>query len=590
MIADKREIFKSDRYRWIYVPADGGKAADVASWSGVPRPVAEIIAKKGIESRQELEVFLNMPLSALLNPFGLMNMDKAASRLADAVERRERICIYGDYDVDGITSTAALYLFLKKLGADVVYYIPNRLEEGYGLNNDAVSDIASRGVKLLVTVDCGIGAEKEVEAAASCGLDVIITDHHQPSENIPKKAWAIINPMQRGDTYSFKSLSGVGVAFKVIMALRYVLRQRGFFKGEPPNIKSFLDIITLGTVADVVPITGENRIIVNHGLSMMSGNNIRTGIDELKNVTGMGAEHMRTSHVGFQLAPRINAVGRMGSSDKSLRLLITSDRAEARKLALELDSENRYRQAIEREIMKETFDMIDSGRLAEKRRGIVLYSKNWHPGVIGIVASRVVDRYFRPTVILTADGDAYKGSARSIPCFHLYNGLQAVSDTLLSFGGHKYAAGLKVAPDRIEELRDRFDETVKEALTDDDFIPEINIDAFLDAEDINMGLLGWLSRLEPYGAGNKEPVFAMKGVGKHSGESFVGKENAHLKCCFEKDGAVFDSIGYNMKEYKDLMAEKGPFDIAFTLTVNKWRGEENVQLCLKDIKRSGGPV
>ena len=590
MLTEKKEIFKSDKFRWIYTSISGDKATEIASWGGVPLPIAEIIAKKGIQSKEDLDIFLNMPLSALLDPFGLTDMDKATNRLASAIEKCEKICIYGDYDVDGITSTAALYLFLKTLGANVIYYIPNRLEEGYGLNSEAVAEIASCGVKLLITVDCGIGAEKEVDVAIAYGLDVIITDHHQPSDCIPKKAHAIVNPMRQGDTYSFKNLSGAGVAFKVIMALRYVLRQRGFFKNELPNIKCFLDIITLGTVADVVPITGENRIIVNCGLAMMSGNTVRTGIDELKSVTGMGGESVRTSHVGFQLAPRMNAVGRMGSSDKSLRLLLTSDRTEAKQLALELDSENKYRQSIEREILKETFDIIDSHGLAEKRRGIVLYSKNWHPGVIGIVASRVVDKYFRPTVILTADGDVYKGSARSIPSFHLYNGLQSVSDALLSFGGHKYAAGLKVSPDKIDELIDRFDQTVKSALSEDDFIPEMNIDAFLKAEDINLGFMEWLSRLEPFGAGNREPVFALANVSKYREETYVGKESAHLKCFFEKDGAIFDCIGYNMKEYKDLLSEKGPFDIAFTLTINKWRGAENVQLCLKDIRRSGGHI
>lgn len=586
MITDSKKTF-CRRYRWVYSQPDHDKVKSLMDLGGLLRPAAEILTKKNIFTKEALDAFVNMPLSALLNPFELAGMERAADRLADAVENREKICIYGDYDVDGITSTSVLYLFLRKLDADVMYYIPNRLEEGYGLNIDAITEIASKRVALIVTVDCGIGAAKEVEAACSYGMDVIVTDHHRPADNIPYKALAIVNPMQDGDNYSFKSLAGVGVAFKLIMALRYVLRKRGFFKHDSPNIKELLDIVTLGTIADVVPIVGENRIFVNHGLNMMWGDNVRLGIEELKNVSGMlSSDKIRTSHVGFLLAPRINAVGRMGSSDKSLRLLITNSRMEAKRLAGELDNENKYRQTIEREILQETFDIIDSLNLTEKRRGLVLYADNWHPGVIGIVASRVVDKYFRPTVIMTSDGDFYKGSARSIPNFHLYNGLQSVSDTLISFGGHKYAAGLKVSPDRLGEFVEKFDNAVKSELTDEDFIPEVFIDSYIDSHEVTLDFASWLTKLEPYGTGNKEPVFAMRGVSKHGYESYVGKDNAHLKCVFKKDGLFFDAIGYNMKDYKDILSDGDFFDIAFTLNVNKWRGEESLQLCLKDIIKS----
>lgn len=590
MITDNDiNITQSRKNRWIYQRADSNLVNEILSWLEVKsRPVAEILSKKGISNKEDLDKYINLPLSAIINPFEMLNMEKAAERLVKAIINREKVCIYGDYDVDGISSTSLLYLFLKSISCDVIYYIPNRLEEGYGLNSDAIMEIASKNVKLIVTVDCGISAWKEVNLANSYGIDVIITDHHRPADDIPKDAYAIINPMQVDDKYSFKGLAGVGVAFKLVMALRYKLKEKDFFKKYIPNIKSLLDIVTLGTVADVMPLTDENRIFVKHGLNILSSNNNRLGIRELKNVIGIiNDEKIKTSHVGFMIAPRINAVGRMGKSDRSLKLLITDDVSEARFLASELDNENKYRQTIEREILKQTFDKIDENSLADKRRGLVLYSKDWHPGVVGIVASRVVDKYYRPTLILTSDGECYKGSARSIPRFHLYNGLQDISDCLLSFGGHKYAAGLKVDFNKIEELEERFDTVVKSYLNDEDFIPEINIDAYVDAEDININLIEAISMLEPFGSGNKEPIFAMNKVRKTNQETFVGKESSHLKCIFEKDNIYFESIGYNMKDCKEEVSDGEYFDIIFTVSLNRYKGNDSIQLLVKDIKKHG---
>lgn len=578
-------IHQSEKFRWSYVPADPEIVSVIGNFYDFPRPIAEIMAKKGFSGHSELNAFFEMPLSALLNPFEMLDMEKGVSRICDAVIKRQRICIYGDYDVDGITSTSIMYLFLKQIGADVIYYIPNRLEEGYGLNSEAIKEIASKNVKVIITVDCGISAIKETAEASAIGIDVIITDHHQPASEIPS-AYAVINPMREGDPYPYKTLAGVGISFKVIMALRHALRKRGFFKGEAPNIKNFLDIVTLGTIADVVPITQENRIIVKQGLKIMSAPGLRVGIEELKNTAGLNNQAMKTYHVGFQLAPRLNAVGRMGSSGKSLELLITSDRNEAKKLALELDNENKFRQAIERDILQETFSIIEKENMGSSH-GIVLAGENWHPGVIGIVASRVVDKYFRPAIILSCDGETAKGSARSIPSFHLYEGLAELSDMLLSFGGHKYAAGMKINKNRTEELRERFNKIVAEKLTEEDFIPVIQIDSIIDSQDINEEMIEWLSKLEPFGSGNKEPVFCLENVSKYQSPSLVGKDACHLKCCFEKNGTVFDSIGYNMKNYKNLINECDKFDILFTLTVSKWKGARNIQLNLKDIKKAG---
>ena len=580
--------FKSIKYKWKYEKIDDSLIKQVASENNIPIPVAELMIKKGIYSKDDIELFFNGSLKSLRNPFDIKDMEKAAERIAKAVMNHESIFIYGDYDVDGVTATALMYIFLMQCGANVSYYIPNRLEEGYGLNKDAINEIHQRGADLIITVDCGISAIEEVLLAKELGMDIIITDHHQPSKELPVAADAIINPMREDDLYPNKTLAGVGVAFKVVMALRFTLRKHNFFQNDAPNIRNLLDIVTLGTIADVMPLVDENRIFVRHGLELMSGDNVRIGIDELKKVIDSlsTVQKMKTSNIGFQIAPRINAMGRMASSDKSLKLLVTQNRNEARQLAIELDNENKYRQMIERDILQQTYDLIEKNRYAENMAGLVVASDNWHPGVIGIVASRVVDKYFKPTVILTEDNGVYKGSARSIPGFHLYDGLNSLSDILLSFGGHKYAAGVKLEKKNLEEFRERFNEVVKSTLKEDDFIPEINIDAEIDSKDITNEIMQWLEKLEPYGQGNKEPVFYMKNVLKYQMESFVGKDFNHLKCFFEKNGLIFDAIGFNMKEYKQLMSENEQFDILFSLVHNTWKNTKTIQLNLKDIKKA----
>lgn len=580
--------FKSIKYKWKYEKIDDSLIKQVASENNIPKPVAELMIKKGIYSKDDIELFFNGSLKSLRNPFDIKDMEKAAERIAKAVMNHESIFIYGDYDVDGVTATALMYIFLMQCGANVSYYIPNRLEEGYGLNKDAINEIHHRGADLIITVDCGISAIEEVLLAKELGMDIIITDHHQPSKELPVAADAIINPMREDDLYPNKTLAGVGVAFKVVMALRFTLRKHNFFQNDAPNIRNLLDIVTLGTIADVMPLVDENRIFVRHGLELMSGENVRIGIDELKKVIDSlsTVQKMKTSNIGFQIAPRINAMGRMASSDKSLKLLVTQNRNEARQLAIELDNENKYRQMIERDILQQTFDIIETNRYADNEGGIVVASEGWHPGVIGIVASRVVDKYFRPTIILTDDNGVYKGSARSIPGFHLYDGLSSLSDLLLSFGGHKYAAGVKIAKENLEEFRERFNKIVIENLNKEDFIPEINIDAEIDSKDITDEIMQYLEKLEPYGQGNKEPVFYMKKVSKYQYETFVGKEQNHLKCIFEKKGILFDAIGFNMKEYKSIVAENDEFDILFSLVHNTWKNTKTIQLNIKDIKKS----
>lgn len=578
--------YLSPKCRWIYSPVDKALRGKLAEEYSLHEALAEVLIKRGLTSSGVINDYFDTPLNGLINPFLMKDMQKGVARICKALKNKELICIYGDYDVDGITSTSLMYLFLACLGGNVTYYIPNRLEEGYGLNIEAINELSGKHVGLLITVDCGISAVDEVVEANRLGMDVIVTDHHQPAEELPE-AVAVINPMREDDTYPFKMLSGVGVAFKVCMALRYTLREDPEWTQELPNLKQYLDIVALGTIADVVPLTGENRIFVVHGLKLLTSPYVRAGIDELKKVAGINRQQLSTSHVGFNLAPRINAVGRLGNSNRGFKLLTTTNRREAHSLAMELDQENRYRQDIERDILNDVFAHIEEHLLYEKHKGLVVYSRNWHPGVLGIVASRVADRYFRPTIVLAEEQGLLKGSARSIPSFHLYDGLKTLSDILVSFGGHKYAAGLKINIQDIKELQSRFDTVVTETLQERDFIPEIYIDAFIDSCDINEKFMDSLLRFEPYGNSNKEAVFCMLGVEKYQNVAFVGKDENHAKCVFVKDGVVMDAIGYNMRMYKDLLFNSSKFDIIFTLSYNNYSRHKMPQLVLKDLKIHG---
>jgi len=579
-------LAKSIKYRWVYTKADKSKIFQLNRTLSIPVPIAEALIKRGITQVDDAKIYFDVPLKDLINPFLMKDMEKAVKRITEAIFNREKICIYGDYDVDGITSTSLLYLFLTELNAKVIYYVPNRLEEGYGLNKDAIDDICGQDVDLMITVDCGITAIDEVAYAKSRGIDVIITDHHQQGENLPVEAYAIVNPMRSDDIYPFKHLSGVGVAFKLLMALRYYLNNNTDYKYSLPNLKKYLDIVTLGTIADVVPLIGENRIFVKHGLKMLSEKSSRVGLEELKKITGLKNVNLNASHIGFVIAPRINAVGRMGCSDRGVRLLITDDRNEARWLAEELDMENRYRQGIEKSILAESYAKIERHRLHEKYRGIVLYSEDWHPGVIGIVASRVVEKYFRPTIVITMENGLGKGSARSIPAFHLYDGLKDMSELLVSFGGHKYAAGLKIASENIKTLQKEFHNVISSHLTDEDFIPEINIDAVVSENQVDDELIKWLNNMRPFGSGNSEPIFLMKGLRKYQQFFYIGKDKKHIKGFLEKNGKVFQVIGYNMPEYEKILKTSEYFDIAFTPEYNTWLGEKTIQLKLKDIRES----
>jgi single-stranded-DNA-specific exonuclease len=538
--------------------------------------VAGIIAARGYDTAEAAASFLSPSLSAMIDPFMLRGMDLAVGRLVRAHSNNESICVYGDYDVDGITGTALLVSFLKCIGCRCIYFIPNRFDDGYGLNFDAIERIIADGADLIVSVDCGITAIKEADLCRERGVDLIIVDHHSPLGDIPD-ACAVLNPLQPGCSYPFKSLAGVGVAFNLLVALRAKLRDLGHFgSGSIPDLREWLDLVAMGTIADVVPLTGQNRIYVFNGLKRLSESS-RTGILALKRVAGITGA-VSCGQVGFRLAPRLNAAGRMESAVPGVDLLLGSDAAEAWIIATELDAANAERQQVERRIFDEAVKMVDTTGMYPECRSIVLASFGWHQGVIGIVASRMVERYHRPTILIALDGEGMgKGSGRSIPGFHLLDALVGSSDHLERFGGHRYAAGVSLKADNVDSFAKAFEKTAAVLLDERDLVPRLAIDVELKAADITRELSQELKLLEPYGAGNPEPVLMLRDVTVLERRP-VG--DGHIRLRIKKDGIPFTGIAFRMagRSIPDCI------DVAFYPEMNEWNGSSSLQLRIKDLR------
>jgi single-stranded-DNA-specific exonuclease len=553
---------------------------------GITPTTSNILINRGITQKDEAASFLAPSLDDLIEPFMLGDMGAVVSRVKDAFLKKEKILIYGDYDADGITATALLVQFFRKLGGDTQFYIPERQEEGYGISVQALEKIRAMGVKLIITVDCGISSVPEVEAASRMGMDVIITDHHEPPDELPR-ARAILNPCIKGSGYPFTGLAGVGVALKLAQGVLAGLE--GGEKAGPGidgRLMEYLDLVALGTVADVVPLKGENRILVSHGLKLLK-DSVRPGIKKLKEVAMINGGRVNSGTVGFQMAPRLNASGRMGRAEVGVKLLITDDPEEAGRIALELDTMNRERQKIEEVILEDARSMILSEPDADLG-AIVLSSDRWHQGVIGIVASKLVEEFFRPTVLISMNNCCGRGSARSIPAFHLYNGLESMSGLLEGFGGHKYAAGLSIRREILEPFKRQFDDLVRMRLTPEDFVPSLRIDGELSLGELDWGLYGEITSLAPFGAGNPEPVLQASGVTVLY-PKVVGKNHVRMKV--RQGGCVMGSIGFNMGDlYQRLAMCGGPVDTAFCLDMNEWQGEKRLQLNLKDVHFRDAPV
>lgn len=537
---------------------------------------AQILLNRGIESPEEGERFLNPSLKDLPDPFLLPDMEKAVSRIAAAIQKKEAIAIYGDYDVDGLTSTALLAHFLKNLDATPLLYIPDRVKEGYGLHATALEELKRRGAKLVVTVDCGSKSHLGLRKADEIGLEVIVTDHHEIDEE-PLPAFAFVNPKRGGENGTGIELAGVGVVFFLLMALRRQLRQKNLFPREEPNLKQHLDLVALGTVADLAPLTGINRTLVAFGLKELAETR-KPGLVALKKICSLDKKGpLFPSDVGFRLGPRLNAGGRIAQASLGCDLLCTADAERGEKIAKILDQCNQERQVLQEKHLEEA---LQQASRREGRLGYVVASPGWHPGIIGLVASRLTENFYRPTIAFSIKGEKAKGSARSIPGISIMDILNECAPFLEQFGGHKLAAGLSLSAREIGNFEERFEAVLKEKTDPGLFTPTLQVDCELKLPDVGEGLLAELERLQPFGIQNPEPVFLGREL-RLSDARVVGKNHLKLKV---SDGASspLEAIGFGLSAFHPLSTGKG--DIAFVPQWNTYLNAKTIQLKIRDIK------
>jgi single-stranded-DNA-specific exonuclease len=538
--------------------------------------MASLLINRGITSYQAAKTFFRPSLEDLHDPFLMDGMEQASLRVIKAITGNEKIYIYGDYDVDGTCSAALLYLFLKELGGKAEIYIPNRLTEGYGLSKTGIDFIKSKDASLIITVDCGITAVEETEHAKSLGMEMIICDHHQPGSSIPN-AFAVLDPLKQRCNYPFKYLSGAGVAFKLIQAICDRIGKR-----ELPY--QYLDLVAIAGAADIVPLTGENRTLVKKGLELVN-TNPRPGIEALIRVAGMHPGNLTAGHVVFTIAPRINAVGRMGDAIRAVDLFLTEDTIEAARLAEILEGENYQRRKIDELTYAHAISMVEGSLNLDEDIAIVLHEENWHPGVIGIVASRLVEKYYRPTVMLTTVDGVAKGSARSISGFNIYEALKQCDDLLLQFGGHEAAAGLALELTKIQEFKEKFNQIVKCSVTQGDVQPELLIDDKISLNDINAKFIKILDEFAPFGPGNMRPLFMAENVELIYAPRIVGVNHIIAPVRQNGNDKVFDTIGFNLGSYaSQIDKDKNLLDIVFTVEKSDRDGRTFPQLRLRDIK------
>lgn len=553
------------------LPCNAEKITELSRQYGIPPVVSAILLKRGVESFSE---YISPELGKLHDPFLMKGMEQAVCRIQAALKNNETIAVYGDYDVDGITSTAALTKFLRTNGAEVFYYIPDRLSEGYGLNRRAVSALKENGANLVITVDCGITAVQEVDFAKSLGMDMIITDHHECKSTVPAAA-AVLNPKQPDCPYPFKKLAGIGVVFKLLQALSLALKLH-----MQALFDEYIDIVALGTIADVMPLSGENRIIVKNGLKQLVYTENR-GMRALIRQAGADPQHITAGTVGFTLAPRINAAGRIGSPGEAVELLLSAEERMAAEYARRLDEQNRIRQEIEQTILEEALAILSEEK-QEKSPVIILAKEGWHHGIIGIVASKITERFYKPCILISLEQGVGKGSGRSIKSFNLFAALSGCSEYLVKFGGHELAAGLTVDEQQLPAFKEAMNRYAASILQPEDFIPELTIDAELPLAYMNLNTVEKLAVMAPYGMENPSPVFVCRGLSVISVRT-VG-EGKHLRLQLSDGRYAVCAIGFSMGELAQELAVHDIVDIVFTLDINTYRGERQVQIQLKDLR------
>lgn len=556
--------------KWECYEVDENKVENLARKYSLSKLLAKILVNRNIIEDEEVNIFLNPTRKDFYNPFLMPDMEKAVDRIIKAIETQEKIMIFGDYDVDGITSITVLKKFLLDRNARVSQYIPNRLHEGYGLNKEAIKHIVDEQYTLMITVDCGISGIEEIDYANSLGIETIITDHHEPAEALPN-ALAVVDAKRKDNKYPFNQLAGVGVVFKLIQAISQKMNL------EEKEYLKYLDIVCVGTISDIVPLTSENRVITKLGLKLVEVTK-NIGLKTLIELSGY--KKIDSSTISFGIAPRINACGRMGHAEEALKLFLTENEQEAREIALKLNEYNSKRQEIEKRIFDEAVEQIEKNNNDEV---IVVGSENWHHGVIGIVSSKITDLYFKPSILICFEEEMGKGSGRSIPGFDLYEALSKCNTNINRFGGHSMAIGITVEKEKFENFKKDFIKYAHDSNISD-IIPIINIDEEVSLKDISVRDVAELKLLEPFGEANKTPLFLLKNLKIHSIRAL--SEGKHLKLSLKDDNYWIDAIGFNLGHLSEEYRIGDKVDIVGTLEINQYNGRESIQINLKDIRKS----
>ncbi len=559
------------RKKWELFEANETQIEELKNKYNINSLLAKILVNKGIVEEEQIRKFLNPTRSDFYDPFLMPDMDKAINRIIEAIEKKEKLIIYGDYDVDGITSITVLKSFLEERGLNIDTYIPNRIDEGYGLNKKAIETIAKNKYKLIITVDCGISCKNEIDYAKELGIETIVTDHHEVGEELPE-ALAVVDAKRKDSKYPFRELAGVGVVFKLIQALGIKLNL------DEKQYLKYLDIVCIGTISDIVPLIDENRVIAKLGLLL---------VKETKNLglrsilMSSGYKKIDSSTISFGVAPRINACGRMGDADKALQLFLSKNINEIDKLTYQLNEYNSKRQQIEKEIFKDALEQIKKEN-QENKRTIVVAGNNWHHGVIGIVSSKITDMYFKPSILLCLDDNEAKGSGRSIPGFDLYKTLQKCQNTIDKFGGHAMAIGITIKKENIKEFMELFEKYAQEEHIED-IVPIIPIDAKIELEDVNKEMVDSLRQLEPFGEANKTPIFLFKNLRIDSIRTL--SEGKHLKITLKSNNTIIEAIGFNLGDLAEDYRIGDKIDVVGSLEINSFGGTQNLQINIKDIMR-----
>lgn len=558
--------------KWEFYKTDECLVKKIVKKFNIPEILATVIVNRGIIKDEDIKIFLQPTRNDFHNPYLMPDMKLAIDRIMQAIESKDKVIIYGDYDVDGITSITVLHKFLKEIGLETGYYIPNRLSEGYGLNKTAIKKIADEGYQLIITVDCGISGLEEIEYANKLGMEVIVTDHHEPLDTLPK-ALAVIDCKRKDNTYPFNSLAGVGVAFKVIQAIsqRLNLDEKSYLK--------YLDIVCIGTISDIVPLIDENRVIAKLGLKLAEVTK-NSGLKSL--ILASGYKEINSNTVSFGIAPRINACGRMGHEIDALNLFLTDNKDEVLKITEDLNFYNRERQDIEKRIFEEVISEIQTKNL-EKKNAIVVGKENWHHGVIGIVSSKITDLYFKPSILICFDGNEGKGSGRSVPGFDLHDALCQSSEYLEKYGGHEMAVGLSLKKDKFKDFSEKFEEIAKNAHTEE-IISVVKIDKEITLKDITKETVESIKSLEPFGEANKTPIFIYKNLRIDSIRAL--SEGKHLKLTLKDGNSIINAIGFNLGSLSNEYLIGDKVDVLGVLELNSYGGIDTVQMNIKDIRKS----